>query len=240
MYTLPGLFVALDVPSVDDATHLTGILSPLGVGFKFGVSLVGGTTTFLYNYLKVNAFSDPSRIFLDYKLHDVPSTVEAAVKNLISGPCHPGPGIITLHASGGKKMLDAAANVIARANSPTHLAAITVLTSMDDVDCEENYNRPVAEQVALMLEQAKQHGCTALVSSATDLPGLNLGHLLSVTPGIRPAGAEAGTQKRFTTPAEAVRLGSHAQVVGGPIYSSADPYGATQAILKEMAIARTA
>jgi orotidine-5'-phosphate decarboxylase len=174
------------------------------------------------------------RIFLDLKLHDIPETVERAVATAAQH----GVRYLTLHASGGPRMLEAAAARAARESSELRLLAVTLLTSLDASDLRAlGLDVAPSEQALRLARLATAAGVPGLVCSAAELPLLRreLGPgVVLVTPGIRPAGAAAGDQKRTGTPASAIRDGSSLLVVGRPIRDAADPAAAARQLLEEM------
>ncbi len=173
-------------------------------------------------------------IFLDLKLHDIPNTVASAVKSLRGYPV----GMLTLHASGGSEMLQWANAAREEINPKMHLLAVTVLTSMNDVQLNEvGVSGKAEEQVLRLGKMAVASGIQGLVCSPQELVVLRnaLGtRPLMVTPGIRPLGADTNEQKRITTPSDAVRMGASHIVVGRPILKSENPQKTIEAILAEM------
>lgn len=169
-------------------------------------------------------------IFLDLKLHDIPNTVAAAVRSAA------GLGVryLTVHASGGRAMLEAAATAAAAVPAAPRLLAVTVLTSLDDDDLRaQGVARDSGEQVAALAELARDAGIDGLVCSPKEVARLRqrLGaaaHL--VVPGIRPADAAADDQKRTLSPADAQTAGADVLVIGRPIAAAADPAAAARAI----------
>jgi orotidine-5'-phosphate decarboxylase len=177
-------------------------------------------------------------VFLDLKLHDIPNTVAAAVRSATSL----GVKMMTLHAAGGPAMLAAARAALEGVADSPELLAVTVLTSMDQAQVHAvGLDRSPGEQVELLARMGLGAGLRGFVCSPLEVAGLRAltgpdGVL--VIPGIRPAGADIGDQKRIATPAEALRLGASYLVVGRPITQAADPAEAAEAILREMAEAR--
>jgi orotidine-5'-phosphate decarboxylase len=174
-------------------------------------------------------------VFLDLKLHDIGHTVAKGVESV----ARLGATFLTVHAY--PQTMKAA--VDARAQSSLRILAVTVLTSYDDTDlAAAGYDFTVGELVAERAAQARDMGIDGLVCSAAeaaDLRGI-IGHSMTlVTPGIRPAGAERGDQKRIMTPAAAVAAGVDYLVVGRPILESPDPKAAAQAIIAEIADAES-
>ena len=175
-----------------------------------------------------------SKVFLDLKLHDIPETVERAVATA----SQLGASLLTLHAAGGPRMLEAAATRAEREGTGLKLLAVTVLTSLDAADLlATGVSASPAEHVLRLGKLARASGIHGLVCSTAEVAALRraLGpEAILVTPGIRPAGAAAGDQKRVGTPASALRDGSSLLVVGRPIRDAADPAAAARSILAEM------
>ncbi len=176
------------------------------------------------------------KIFLDLKFHDIPRTVERAIRS--GGKL--GVDLMTIHSVGGKAMIQAARQAADEfgANGPKILA-VTVLTSLDQTDLQDVgiVGRTPAEQVQAMAQFATAQGAHGLVCSPKEVGLLSkaLPHgTLFITPGVRPAGAAVGDQKRVATPADAVRDGATHLVVGRPILAADDPAAAAQAILAEI------
>ncbi len=174
-------------------------------------------------------------VFLDLKLCDIPETVERAVHNAAAL----GARYLTIHASGGRAMLERAASAAARAASPLTLLAVTVLTSLDESDLASlGVAGSPREHVLRLAALAMGAGVRGFVTSAQEVAGLRgaLGaEAFLVTPGIRPAGAGAGDQKRVATPAAALAAGADLLVIGRPIRDAADPRAAAEAIVREIA-----
>jgi orotidine-5'-phosphate decarboxylase len=173
--------------------------------------------------------------FLDLKLHDIPETVERAVANA----CQLGVRYLTVHASGGPRMLAQAVERVAKEGSELTILAVTVLTSLDSSDLQAMgvQNSP-AEQVLALARLAHSVGVNGFVCAASEVSRLRaeLGPSAAlVTPGIRPAGLAANDQKRVETPESAIRAGSSLLVVGRPIRDAADPRAAAEKIEREIA-----
>ncbi|HYQ18539.1 MAG TPA: orotidine-5'-phosphate decarboxylase [Polyangiaceae bacterium] len=175
-----------------------------------------------------------NRVFLDLKLHDIPETVERAVATA----SQLGASFLTLHAAGGPRMLEAAATRAEREGAGLKLLAITVLTSLDASDLRATgVNDSPADHALRLGRLAHGAGIHGLVCSTAEVAALRaaLGpEVILVTPGIRPAGAASGDQKRVGTPASALKDGSSLLVVGRPIRDAADPAAAARHILSEM------
>ncbi|MCJ2023799.1 orotidine-5'-phosphate decarboxylase [Methylobacterium sp. J-067] len=220
------LIVALDVPGVPDAEALIDRLGDAATFYKIGYRLAyaGGLA------LAERLVARGNKVFLDLKLHDIGNTIEEGVR-AVSGL---GATFLTVHAY--PQTMRAA--VKGRGES-LKILAVTVLTSYDDADAAEaGYALPVAELVAQRAAQAAAIGIDGLVCSAAEAAGVRAivgPDRLIVTPGIRPAGAAAGDQKRVMTPGDARRAGIDHVVVGRPITGAADPRAVAQAIVAEMA-----
>ena len=226
------LIVALDVQSRGEAVEKVKSIGE-GVGFyKIGLELFTAEGPDV-----VKAVRDlGKKVFLDLKFHDIPRTVERAVRS--GGKL--GVDLMTIHSVGGKAMIRAAAEAAAEfgPNGPKILA-VTVLTSLDRSDLEDVgiAGRSPAEQVEAMARFATANGAHGLVCSPLEVGKLSKllpGGTLFITPGVRPAGAAVGDQKRVATPADAVRDGATHLVVGRPILAAPDPVAAAAAILSEM------
>ena len=221
------LIVALDVPSVLEAEALIDTLGNTVGFYKIGYQLAFAGGIPLAHAL-VGA---GKRVFLDMKLHDIGNTVERGV----AAVARMGVSLLTVHAY--PQTMRAA--VAAKGSSGLAILAVTALTSYDDADlAEAGYAMGVSELVDWRAEQAREAGVDGLVCAAEEAPTLRqkIGpDMLLVTPGIRPAGAGRGDQKRVATPAQAVAAGADYLVVGRPIVEAADPRAATAAIIDEIA-----
>jgi orotidine-5'-phosphate decarboxylase len=226
------LIVALDVQTKEEAVEKIKAIGD-GVGFyKIGLELFTAEGPDV-----VKAVKDlGKKVFLDLKFHDIPRTVERAVK---SG-AKLGVDLMTIHSVGAKAMIRAAADAAAEFG-PTgpKILAVTVLTSLDQSDLADVgiSGRTPADQVAAMARFAIDNGANGLVCSPMEVGALSKSlkaGTLFITPGVRPAGAAVGDQKRVATPADAVRDGATHLVVGRPILAAADPAAAAAAIRAEM------
>ena len=229
---MADIIVALDVDSRQEAVEkVKAIGDSIGL-YKIGLELFTAEGPDV-----VKAVKDlGKRIFLDLKFHDIPRTVERAVK---SG-AKLGVDLMTIHSVGGRAMIRAAADAAAEfgENGPKILA-VTVLTSLDQTDLADVgiVGRTPAEQVLAMAKFATENGAHGLVCSPKEVGTLSKtlkAGTLFITPGVRPAGSAVGDQKRVATPAEAVRDGATHLVVGRPILSAPDPVAAAKAILAEI------
>ena len=226
------LIVALDVDSRREAVEkVKAIGDPVGF-YKIGLELFTADGPDV-----VKAVKDlGKKVFLDLKFHDIPRTVERAVRS--GGKL--GVDLMTIHSVGAKAMIRAAADAAAEfgAGGPKILA-VTVLTSLDQSDLEDVgiAGRTPAEQVSAMARFAVANGAHGLVCSPREVGALSNAlpaGTLFITPGVRPAGAAVGDQKRVATPSDAVRDGSTHLVVGRPILAAEDPAAAARAIRAEM------
>ncbi len=223
------LIVALDVSSIAEAEALVARLGGSVRFYKIGYQLgFAGGLDF------ARALADAGKqIFVDMKLHDIGNTVAQGVKSI----ARLGATFLTVHAY--PQTMHAA--VDARAGSSLRILAVTVLTSYNDADlAAAGYDFTVPELVAERAAQARDIGVDGLVCSAAEAellkPTLGPGMVL-VTPGIRPAAADADDQKRVMTPAAAIRAGADYLVVGRPVIAAPDPKAAADAIVAEIATA---
>jgi orotidine-5'-phosphate decarboxylase len=229
------IITALDVHSVEEMKTLVEILGDSISFYKVGMELFYSAGPEAVQYLKYKG----KKVFLDLKLHDIPNTVDQSIRALT----RLGADLMTLHGTGGRTMMEAAAAAVrdeaARLSIPRpRLLAVTILTSMDDAGWQEIGGKyAVAETVAHLAKLAKEAGIDGTVSSpyeAGEIRRLNGEEFLIVTPGIRPVFAAANDQKRFTTPAQALQDGASYLVIGRPITQAAKPREAAEKILKEI------
>jgi orotidine-5'-phosphate decarboxylase len=225
------LIVALDVSSAAEAQKLVARVGEAAGIYKVGLQLFTAEGPSLVRDL----VSSGRRVFLDLKLHDIPTTVALAVKSA----AELGVDMLTIHASGGKAMLRAATEADA---GRINLLAVTVLTSLTDDDMQEiGVAGRVSDQVLRMASLAQSAGCQGIITSPRESlmvrKALGEGFAI-VTPGIRPAGAETNDQQRTATPSAAISNGASHIVVGRPITHAADPAKAADAIIAEMEQAR--
>jgi orotidine-5'-phosphate decarboxylase len=224
------LILALDVSSVDAARKTAERVGDAVGVFKIGYQLAyAGGVPFAEELIRGG-----KRVFLDLKLHDIGNTVAKGVESVAKL----GASFLTVHAY--PQTMKAAHT--AAAGSGLKILAVTVLTSYDDADlAAAGYELGVGELVAARAEQARDIGIDGLVCSgeeAANLRPLIGANMLLVTPGIRPAGAESGDQKRIMTPTAAIAAGADYLVVGRPILEAPDPKAAAEAIVAEITRAR--
>jgi len=225
------LIVALDVPA---ANLVPGVVRALPAEislYKVGLELFTAEGPAIVKTLAEQG----KRVFLDLKLHDIPRTVARAV----TAAGQHRVAMLTVHAGGGRGMLKAAAEAARECGaSAPRLLAVTTLTSLAAEDLADlGITRPLREHTLSLGELAVAAGIDGLVCSPLEAAEFRsrLGPKpLLVTPGIRPAGADAGDQKRIATPAAAVRAGADYLVVGRPILEAPDPRAAAEEILRQM------
>ncbi|WP_316180727.1 MULTISPECIES: orotidine-5'-phosphate decarboxylase [unclassified Bradyrhizobium] len=223
------LIVALDLPSVADAEAMIIRLGDAVTFYKIGMELTyaGGLG------LAERLAAEGKHVFMDLKLHDIPTTVERATRQI----ARLGARFLTVH--GFSQSMKAA--LAGAAGSSLELLAVTVMTSYDDADlAAAGYAMGVKELVAHRARQAKEIGIHGLILSPeeTELVRPLVGpDMQLVTPGIRPAGSDVGDQKRIMTPALAIAGGADRLVVGRPVTGAADPAAAAESIVADIASA---
>lgn len=225
----PRLVVALDVDGADTALGIASRLEGRVDVLKVGLELFTTAGPDLVRRLVDRDW----KVFLDLKVHDIPATAAGAVR--AAGRL--GVELLTLHASGGHRMLTAAAEARGEGRRP-RLLAVTVLTSLGRDDLERvGWRRDPGALVERLQRVARGAGCDGVVASVHEARAIKDAcgsGFLVVTPGIRPTGAATDDQARVATPAAAVRAGSDYLVVGRPILRAADPGAAADAIREEM------
>ncbi len=235
------LVFALDLDEADEALSLARDIASSVGWVKVATRLYTRAGAPLIESLRAMGL----QVFLDLKFHDIPDQVEGAC----AAAARLGVGLMTVHSAGGRTMLEAAARGSARGAAEAGypepcVLAVTVLTSLGAEDLADiGVDRPVPEQVRALAQLTHAAGCGGVVASPQELPILRNAlpsPFRILTPGIRPAGAARGDQKRVMTPAEAVRLGADWLVVGRPIRTAPDPVKAADAIVEEMAAGEAA
>ncbi len=220
------LIAALDVPELDTAVQLATELQGHVGWFKVGLELFAA-----HGPAAVEAIRPFGPIFLDVKLHDIPTTVERAASRLADL----GVGLVTVHASGGATMVEAAVRGLGGGGE---VLAVTVLTSTSDEELAAIGSPAATEQVPRLARLAVEAGAPGLVCAPRDVAtvrdqvgdGIRL-----VTPGVRPAGAGDDDHARAATPGEAIAAGADLLVIGRPITRAEDPVAAAEAILTDLA-----
>ena len=227
------LIVALDVSGATQARQIVQAIGDAATTYKIGKQLFTAEGPQVVRDLVASG----RKVFLDLKYHDIPNTVAAAVRSA----AELGVSMLTVHASGGSKMLKAAAEAASQSPAKPMVLAVTVLTSLSDADLQElGVAGNVLSQVLRLGALARAAGCGGLVASAQEARELRtaLGEDFAiVTPGVRPAGASAGDQARVVTPKDAIAAGATYLVVGRPILEAPDPAKAAQQIADEIAAA---
>ena len=225
------IVVALDYPDQASALRMAQQLDPTQCRVKVGKELFTSAGPVVVEQLQRQGFE----VFLDLKFHDIPNTTSKAVAAAASM----GVWMVNVHASGGRRMMEACREVLASYSQKPLLIAVTVLTSMSDSDLLElGYIGPVAERVLALATLAQSSGMDGVVCSAQEVQMLTqqLGRDFKlVTPGIRPADAAGDDQRRTMTPREALQAGSDYLVIGRPITQANDPAQAVSRILAEIA-----
>jgi len=228
---LPKIYVALDYQNASDADALIEQLPSGKVGLKVGKELFTSAGPQWVASLVEKGFS----IFLDLKFHDIPNTVAKAV----TAAAKLGVDVVNVHASGGSRMMKAAADALKEMDNPPLLIGVTVLTSMDESDLKElGISKSVNEQVEYLAKLAKSSGLKGVVCSAQEANMLKAAcgnDFKLMTPGIRPEGSSKDDQRRTMTPAEAVTVGVDYMVIGRPITQSPSPAQAVENILASIA-----
>ncbi|MCP1660726.1 orotidine-5'-phosphate decarboxylase [Neisseria perflava] len=221
------VIVALDFPNEADTLKFVRTLDPGLCQLKIGKELFTSTGRRLAESLINQGF----KLFLDLKYHDIPNTVAQACKVAADM----GVWMVDLHASGGRRMMEAAAEVVANAGNKPLLIGVTVLTSMEQSELAEvGVTAPIEEQVLRLATLAQSSGLDGVVCSALEAAPLRraLGsEFVLVTPGIRlDIAGNNDDQRRIMTPAQALAAGSTYLVMGRPVTQAADPI----AVLREV------
>ncbi|MBF0490625.1 MAG: orotidine-5'-phosphate decarboxylase [Candidatus Omnitrophica bacterium] len=232
------LIVALDVDTFDQAQKLIEDLDDSVDIFKVGSQMFTAYGPFVTRYLQVRG----KKVFLDLKFHDIPNTVASAVKSAVSLSVAPGNEqdfaplhMLTVHTCGGHEMLEAAVKAAdeqakkLKVKRPL-IVGVTVLTSQ----AKEDKLQALVLERALLAKRAGLDGVVASVEEAPLIRRYCPKDFIIVTPGIRPAGADVGDQKRVATPQAAIESGSNYLVVGRPIVQADNPKKSAQAIIKEI------
>ena len=224
------IIVALDYADAASGLALVARLDPALCRLKVGKELFTVAGPELVRTLVARGFE----VFLDLKFHDIPNTVAAACRTAAGL----GVWMVNVHASGGRRMMTAAQEALADLPKPPLLIAVTVLTSMSAEDLRDvGVADAPADQVLRLARLTQACKLDGVVCSAQEAAMLraDLGaDFRLVTPGIRPAGAEVGDQRRVMTPAEALRAGASDLVIGRPITAAPDPLAALKQIQLEI------
>ena len=230
------LIVALDMDDDDDIVWLCQTLADSVTWVKISFQAFSALGTEAFPWF----IQEERKVFVDLKFHDIPNTVARDVGTMTKHGAH----MINMHASGGFEMMQAAREsaerVVTENGIPMPiLIGVTVLTSMDEDGFQQNFGseRGLTKQVVYLAQLAQEAGLTGVVASPLEIEPIRKAcgdDFVIVTPGIRPAWASAGDQRRITTPAEAIQRGADYIVVGRPIIEAEDPLAAAEMILDEM------
>ena len=229
------IITALDVHSLEDMKKLVELLGDSVSFYKVGMELFYSAGPDAVRYLKEQG----KHVFLDLKVHDIPNTVGQSIRALT----RLGADLMTLHGTGGKAMMAAAADAVRDEAAKLgierpKLLAVTVLTSIDEEGWQEIGGKyGIAETVQRLAKLEKEAGVEGTVSSTYEVKAIrkmNGPDFLIVTPGIRPTFAVANDQKRFTTPSQALKDGASHLVIGRPITKADNPQEAVRKILAEI------
>ncbi|MBR6422643.1 orotidine-5'-phosphate decarboxylase [bacterium] len=223
------IFVALDVENKEKALEIVSDLRGLGACFKIGKQLFTSTGPELVR--EIVAMGED--VFLDLKYYDIPNTVAKAG----AAAAQLGVKIFNVHASGGRKMMEAVREEMNKLTNPPLVLAVTILTSLGEEDIREvGFDRTIPEQIAKLAKLAKDSGMDGVVASPLEIELIRetCGKDFKIlTPGIRPAFAAVNDQKRIATPAEALRKGADYLVIGRPITAAENRRVAFLKILEE-------
>ena len=223
------LIIALDVPDFGQMKSIVERIGPAISTYKIGHQLFTAEGPQVIHYLKEQGKS----VFLDLKLHEIPNSVALAIE---AAGRH-GVDMVTVHATGGGKMMQAA--VEASSEFPAmKILALTVVTGLSDRDLEQIGYIPSCEELVLRLAKlAQESGCHGVVASPKEIALIrsNLGdELLIVTPGVRPADSDAGDQSRIGTPEQAINSGASYIVLGRPVVKAESPALAVKNIIHQI------
>jgi orotidine-5'-phosphate decarboxylase len=225
------VIVPLDVPSLEEAIVLLDKLPQVGF-WKVGLELFVSAGPQILDLLKQRG----KRIFLDLKFHDIPNTVAGACRAASRYEVD----LLTLHATAGRKALEAAAQAVASSPNPPKLLVITVLTSLNARELAFDLKIPLelpeyALQMALLAKESGLDGAVCSPQEVSQLRTLVGNDFLFVCPGVRPSWAETEDQKRVMTPAKALEAGANYLVIGRPITAADNPAAAWDKICEELA-----
>lgn len=225
------IIVALDYPDRAAAIEMARQLDPTLCRVKVGKELFTRCGPSIVEALQALGFD----VFLDLKFHDIPNTTACAVQ----AAAELGVWMVNVHASGGRRMMEASREALEKVNgADTLLIAVTVLTSMEQQDLAEiGLDLPPLEQVVRLARLTRDSGLDGVVCSAQEVAAIREAvtePFTLVTPGIRPASAEQGDQRRVMTPAEAIRAGSDYLVIGRPITQAQTPDAVAAQIRQEV------
>lgn len=225
------ILVALDVSDLARAERLARSLGSYVGGFKVGLELLMGEGP--ESVSRIAELGLP--VFADAKLHDIPNTTERAARQLAAH----GARWITAHATGGSRMIEAAASGLTAGSEgrKAGVLAVTVLTSLDQTDLETlGMPGSIRARSVELARLARRAGAEGVICSPLEVASVRTlsPQFLVVTPGIRPGGSAHGDQKRTATPVEALRAGADFIVVGRAITEASDPVASATSILESL------
>lgn len=227
MTTSSPIIVALDFPTQDQALAMADRLDPSLCRVKVGKELYTASGPAILEQLHKRGYD----VFLDLKFHDIPNTCSKAV----GVAADLGVWMVNVHASGGRRMMEASRNEIEKRSHKPLLIGVTVLTSLEAEDLAEvGITVPVHEQVERLARLTQSSGLDGVVCSAQEVALIRQTcgpDFLTVTPGIRPEGSEQGDQRRVMTPRQAKEAGVDYMVIGRPVTQSSNPSESCQAII---------
>lgn len=230
MNAKPFIFCALDTADLKQAEDWARVIGPVTGALKLGMEFVNSFGPSGIEYIKKAA--PDAALFIDLKFHDIPNTVAAAVRTVCRNF---DPAYLNVHAAGGPSMMRTAKEAC---EGQAKLLAVTILTSLNQDELTQiGYAESLTTQVVKMAKLTKDAGLDGVVCSAYEIelirkacgPGFEL-----MVPGIRPAGADVGDQKRVMSPKEAISAGATHLVIGRPITGASDPAKAAQDILDSL------
>ncbi len=230
MIEQPKIFCAIDTDDLDRACDWVAQIAPVTGGIKLGLEFFNNFGA--SGIERVLKSSPDAQLFIDLKFHDIPNTVAGAVRAICSNFS---PAYLNVHASGGREMMAAAKDAC---GDNTKLLAVTILTSLDDQAIAEiGYKDGLSDRVEQLALLTKDAGLDGVVCSAHEIKALRAAcgdSFALMVPGIRPAGAAKGDQKRVMTPRDALANGATHLVIGRPITGAADPARAAQEIINNL------
>lgn len=226
----PKILVALDYADEKQAFNLINRLSAEDCRLKVGKEMFTHLGPAFIEKIHKKGF----QVFLDLKYHDIPNTVAKACK----AAAELGVWMLNVHALGGIKMMEAAADALANKKNKPHLIAVTVLTSLSAEDLQQiGIQQTPAELAIHLASMAKNAGLDGVVCSAQEAAIMRaklVDDFLLVTPGIRPVGSDQGDQQRIMTPLDAINAGANYLVIGRPITQAEDPVRILRTINSEI------
>lgn len=231
MKKLPLIYCAIDTADLEHAKILAKSVGAITGGIKLGLEFFNRFGP--QGIEQVLQVAPDTSLFIDLKFHDIPNTVAGAVRSICENLS---PDYLNVHASGGLQMMRQAQEACGK---NTRLLGVTVLTSLETSDLQEiGYAQPPQAQVLKMARLTQKAGLSGIVCSSHEIEGVRDAcgeNFVLMVPGIRPAGATQGDQKRIMTPKEALEAGATHLVIGRPITQAGDPAQAAQDIIASLA-----